>query len=37
MYYNMEPEERLTYDRHIDAIMIQNDVLNTAKLKGLAE
>lgn len=37
MYYNMEPEERLAYDRHIDAIMIQNDVLNTAKLEGLTE
>lgn len=37
MYYNMEPEERLAYDRHIDAIMIQNDVLSTAKLEGLTE
>ena len=25
------------YDRHIDAIMIQNDVLGTAKLEGLQE
>lgn len=37
IYYNMEPSERLAYDRHIDAIMIQNDVLSTAKLEGLLE
>lgn len=37
IYYNMEPAERLAYDRHIDAIMIQNDVLSTAKLEGLIE
>lgn len=37
IYYNMEPAERLAYDRHIDAIMIQNDVLGTAKLEGLQE
>jgi len=33
----MEPAEREAYDRHIDAIMIQNDVLDTAKLEGLTE
>lgn len=27
IYYNLEPAERQAYDRHIDAIMIQNDVL----------
>lgn len=37
IYYNMEPNDRLAYDRHIDAIMIQNDVLSTAKLEGLQE
>ena len=33
----MEPADRQAYDRHIDAIMIQNDVLGTAKLEGLQE
>ena len=33
----MTPEERYAYDEHINAIMIQNDVLNTAKLEGHAE
>lgn len=37
IYYNMEPAERIAYDRHVDAIMIQNDVLGTARLEGLAE
>lgn len=37
IYYNMEPADRQAYDRHIDAIMIQNDVLGTAKLEGLQE
>ena len=41
VYYNMTPTERAAYDRHVDAIMIQNDVLDTAKwegrLEGLAE
>lgn len=36
-YYDMTPEERYAYDEHINAIMIQNDVLNTAKLEGHAE
>lgn len=36
-YYNMTDAERHAYDEHINAIMIQNDVLNTAKLEGLAE
>lgn len=36
-YYDMSPEERHEYDEHINAIMIQNDVLNTAKLEGLTE
>ena len=33
-YYNMSSEERHAYDEHINAIMIQNDVLNSAKLEG---
>lgn len=37
IYYNMEPTERLAYDRHVDAIMIQNDVLGTARGEGIAE
>lgn len=36
-YYDMSPEERHEYDEHVNAIMIQNDVLNTAKLEGHAE
>ena len=36
-YYSMSPEERLVYDRHLDAIMIQNDVIGTAKLEGRIE
>ncbi|MCQ4872614.1 Rpn family recombination-promoting nuclease/putative transposase [Butyricimonas paravirosa] len=37
IYYNMDAAEREAYDRHVDAIMIQNDVLGTAKLEGLLE
>ena len=37
IYYNMDAAERDAYDRHVDAIMIQNDVLGTAKLEGLLE
>lgn len=36
-YYNMSPKERHVYDEHINAVMIQNDVLDTAKLEGRAE
>ena len=36
-YYNMSVEERHAYEKHIDAVMIQNDVLNTAKMEGLEE
>ena len=36
-YYSMSPEERHAYDEHINAIMIQNDVLSTAKLEGRME
>ena len=37
IYYNMSKEERHAYDEHLSAIMIQNDVLSTAKLEGLTE
>ncbi len=33
----MSSEERHAYDEHINAIMIQNDVLNSAKLEGKIE
>ena len=33
----MTPEERHAYDEHINAIMIQNDVLSTARQEGLDE
>lgn len=36
-YYSMSPAERHAYDEHINAVMIQNDVLGTAKLEGLTE
>ena len=36
-YYNMTPEERHAYDEHLNAIMIQNDVLDGAKLEGRME
>lgn len=37
MYYNMSDVERYEYDEHVNALMIQNDVLNTAKLEDLEE
>ena len=37
VYYNMDKAEREAYDRHVDAIMIQNDVLDSAKFEGLVE
>ena len=33
----MDASERAAYDRHVDAIMIQNEVLGTAKFEGLVE
>ena len=33
----MTAEERHAYDEHLNAIMIQNDVLDGAKLEGLQE
>ena len=37
IYYNMSPAERHAYDEHLSAMMIQNDVLDGAKLEGLTE
>lgn len=36
-YYSMTPAERHAYDEHLSAIMIQNDVLDSAKLEGKIE
>lgn len=36
-YLKMSDAERHAYDRHIDNIMVQNDVLDTAKDEGRAE
>lgn len=36
-YYSMTDKERRAYDEHLNAIMIQNDVLNAAKLEGQME
>ncbi len=36
-YYSMSDKERHAYDEHLNAVMIQNDVLNTAKMEGLEE
>lgn len=36
-YMMLSQPDRHAYDEHLNAIMIQNDVLSTAKLEGLAE
>lgn len=36
-YLSMSDTERRAYDEHINAIMIQNDVLDTAKMEGHEE
>lgn len=36
-YMQMDKADRQAYDRHIDNIMVQNDVLDTAKMEGWAE
>ena len=36
-YYSMSNAERYAYDEHVNAIMIQNDVLENAMLEGYAE
>lgn len=37
LYYNMTTEERYIYDAYLNTIMIQNDVLDGAKLEGKLE
>ena len=37
LYMTMSDADRRAYDAHMDDIMVQNDVLDTAKLEGLAE
>lgn len=37
LYYSLSSEERHAYDEHVNAIMIQNDVIDTAKREGLQE
>lgn len=36
-YFSMPPKERMAYDEHLRAVMIQNDVLDSAKLEGKIE
>ena len=36
-YYSMSDAERYAYDEHINAIMIQHDVLGNARLEGMEE
>ena len=36
-YFSMPPKERMAYDEHLSAVMIQNDVLDSAKLEGQIE
>lgn len=36
-YLSMTPQERSEYDAHMDSIMVQNDVLDTARDEGRAE
>ena len=37
LYMTMSDKERQAYDEHMDDIMVQNDVLDTAKMEGRAE
>lgn len=37
LYMQMSKEEQIAYDRHLDAIMVQNDVISTAQKEGRAE
>lgn len=36
-YFNMTERERLSYDSHLNDIMIENDVMTTSKEEGYAE
>ena len=37
LYMTMSDKERKAYEAHMDDIMVQNDVLDTAKMEGRAE
>ena len=37
LYMTMDDKDRRAYDSHMDDIMVQNDVLDTAKLEGIEE
>lgn len=37
LYYSMSDADRHAYDEHINAVMIQNDVLGTARIEGHTE
>lgn len=37
LYYQMDASERHAYDEHLNAVMIQHDVLGNARAEGLAE
>ena len=37
LYMNMSDQEKRVYEHHIENQMIQNDVLDTARIEGLAE
>lgn len=37
IYHSMSPSERHAYDEHLNAVMIQNDVLQNARDEGLEE
>ena len=37
LYMTMDDTDRRAYDSHMDDIMVQNDVLDTAKLEGIEE
>ena len=37
LYYSMNDADRHAYDEHINAVMIQNDVLGTARIEGHTE
>ena len=37
LYMTMDDKDRRAYDSHMDDIMVQNDVLDTAKMEGIEE
>ncbi len=37
VYYNMTPEERRAYDEHLNEVMIEHGMLDSAKLEGRME